>query len=183
MDREAIEHLSSIHKLPRWIEKLLRSYRDKFSKTSMDRNCDNNFRERKIKRLDIQPSYREVLRSCLDYSKIVFQRREKHRYECNQAFYSTKEPNNILSSQKHLSTKKMSSIQIQNTHTHTKQVQPILYFKSKSRQFSEHTLTHVKLGMAKSHCIYACIKNSKEYCVLCVKNIARLHKCTHVMMI
>ena len=37
--------------------------------------------------------------------------------------------------------------------------------------------------MAKSHCTCTCIKSSKEYCVLCVKNIARLHKCLHVMMI
>ena len=29
-------------------------------------------------------------------------------------------------------------------NTHTQQVQPILYFKNKLRQFSEHTLTHVK---------------------------------------
>ena len=32
-------------------------------------------------------------------------------------------------------------------------------------------------------CICTCIRNSKKYCVLCVKNIARLHKCIHVMMI
>ena len=30
------------------------------------------------------------------------------------------------------------------THIHTKQVSLILYFKNKLRQFSEHTLTHVK---------------------------------------
>ena len=51
------------------------------------------------------------------------------------------------------------------------------------RQFSEHTLTHVFLVMTKSHYTCTCIKNSKEYCMLCVKNIARLHKCLHVMMI
>ena len=28
-----------------------------------------------------------------------------------------------------------------------------------------------------------CIKSSNEYCVLCMKNIARLHKCLHVMTI
>ena len=27
--------------------------------------------------------------------------------------------------------------------------------------------------MAKSHCTCTCIKNGKEYCVLCVKNIAK----------
>ena len=70
-----------------------------------------------------------------------------------------------------------------HTHTHTKQVQPILYFKYKLRQFSEHTLTHVNLVMAKSHYTCTCIKSSKEYCMLCVKNIVRLHKYIHVMTI
>ena len=37
MDREAIENLSSRQKLSRWIENLLRSYRDKFLKALMDR--------------------------------------------------------------------------------------------------------------------------------------------------
>ena len=37
--------------------------------------------------------------------------------------------------------------------------------------------------MTKLHCTCTCIKSSKEYCVLCVKNIARLHKCIHVMTI
>ena len=117
MDREAIEHLSNIQKLPRWIKKLLRSYRDKFSKTSMDRNCDNNYRERKLKRLDKQPSCREVSRNCRDCPKIVFQRREKHKYERNQACYSTKDPNNILSFQKNLSTRKCQAFR-SKTHTH-----------------------------------------------------------------
>ena len=70
-----------------------------------------------------------------------------------------------------------------HTHTHTQKVSPILYFKNKLRQFSEHTLTHVFLVMAKSYCTYTCIKSSKEYYVLCVKNIARLHKYLHVMTI
>ena len=52
-----------------------------------------------------------------------------------------------------------------------------------SRQFSEHTLTHVNLVMAKSHCTCTCIKSRKEYYVLCVKNIVRLHKCIQVMTI
>ena len=55
----------STTKWPRWIEKLSsiyrahrnfldgsRSYRDKFSKTSMDQNCNNSCRERKVKRFD-----------------------------------------------------------------------------------------------------------------------------------
>ena len=69
---------------------------------------------------------------------------------------------------------------LQNTHTHTLNKFNQFYIsKTKFRRFSKHTLTHVKLMMAKSHCICTCIKNSKEYCVLCVKNIAGLHKvCT-----
>ena len=56
-----------------------------------------------------QTSYRKLSRSYQDCLKIVFQRREKHRYECNQACYSTKDPNNILGFQKHLLTRKMLS--------------------------------------------------------------------------
>ena len=37
------------------------------------------------------------------------------------------------------------------------------------RRFSKHTLTHVFLMIAKSHCTYTCIKSSKEFCVLYVK--------------
>ena len=51
------------------------------------------------------------------------------------------------------------------------------------KQFNEHTLTHVNLVIAKSHCTCTCIKSSKEYCVLCVKNITRLHKRLHVITI
>ena len=73
---------------------------------------------------------------------------------------------------------------LKNTHTHTKNKSNQFYIsKIKLRQFSRHTLIHVKLVMAKSHCIRTCIKSSKEYCMLCVKNIVRLHKCMHVMMI
>ena len=71
--------------------------------------------------------------------------------------------------------KKMQSIYRSKTHTHThtqtKQVKPILYFKNKSRQFSEHTLIPISLVMSKSHCTYTCTKSSKEFCVLCVKTL------------
>ena len=50
------------------------------------------------------------------------QRREKHINECNQACYSTKDPINILSSQKHLSTQKNDQAFRSKTHTHAKQV-------------------------------------------------------------
>ena len=69
-------------------------------------------------------------------------------------------------------------------HTHTLNKSNQFYTsKTKSRQFSEHTLTHVNLVMAKSHCTCICIKSSKEFCMLCVKNIARLQMCQHVMTI
>ena len=50
--------------------------------------------------------------------KISFSRREKHRYECNQACNSTNDPNTILTSQNHLSTTILITW-IPNTHTHT----------------------------------------------------------------
>ena len=62
-----------------------------------------------------------AVESYRDYLKTVFQRREEHRYECNQACYSTKDPNNILSSKNHLSIKKNVK-HIDPKHTHTKQV-------------------------------------------------------------
>ena len=52
-------------------------------------------------------------------AKIVFQRRENDKNECNQACYSTKDPINILSSKKYLSTKKCQAFRSKNTHTHT----------------------------------------------------------------
>ena len=70
-----------------------------------------------------------------------------------------------------------------HTHTHYTSLTNFYISKNKSRQFSEHTLTHVKLVMTKSHCTYTCIKSSKKYYVLCVRNIARLHKCMCVMTI
>ena len=55
-----------------------------------------------------------------DCLKTIFQRREKHKYECNQACNSTKDPSNILSSQNHLLTKILSTMILKkHTHTHT----------------------------------------------------------------
>ena len=104
MDWEAIENLSSIQKVSRWIKQLSRS----------NWECD----KKKLKRLDRYPSYQKVSSSYRDCLKTVFQRREKHRQECIQACYSIKNPNNILSSQNHLSTKILSTM-ISKTHTHT----------------------------------------------------------------
>ena len=103
-----IEQLSRRQKLSRWIEKLSRSYRD----------CNKE----KLKNLNRQPSCREVLKSYRDCLKPVFQRREKHRHECNQACYSTKDPINIISSQKHLSRTIFKHMDPKNTHIDTQQV-------------------------------------------------------------
>ena len=67
-----------------------------------------------------------------------------------------------------LNMKNVQHLDPKHTHAHTKQVQPILHFKNKSRQFSEHTLTHVFLIMAKSYCTCTCIKSRKEF-ACCVK--------------
>ena len=50
--------------------------------------------------------------------KNSFSIREKHKHECNQICNSTKDPNNILNSQKHLSTRKNVK-HIDPKHTHT----------------------------------------------------------------
>ena len=106
-----------------------------------------------------------------------------YRHECNQARYPTKDSNNIFKLPKSsLNKKNVKYLDPKHIHTLNKSNQ-FLYFKNKSRQFSEYTLIHVFLVMAKSHCTCTCIKSSKEYCVLCVKNIARLHTCLHVITI
>ena len=76
---------------------------------------------------------------------------------------------------KHLDPKK---------HIHTLNKSNQFYIsKNKLRQFSRHTSTHVFLVMAKSHCTCTCIKSRREFCMLCVENIARLHKYLNVMTI
>ena len=101
----AIKKLSSIQKVSRWIELAFETYRE----------CDNKQR----KGLDRQHSCREVSRLL----KNSFSRREKHKYECNQVCYTTKYPNNILSSHNQFSTRSIvKHIDPKHTHTHTKQV-------------------------------------------------------------
>ena len=94
---------------------------------------------------------------------------------------------NLISKQ-HFKLSKSSlnkkNVQLLDPNTHTLNKSNQFYIsKNKSRQFNDHTLTHVFLVMAKSHCTCTCIKSSKKYCVLCVKNIARLHKYLYVMTI
>ena len=82
------------------------SYQEAIEETKsflMDRTSYRECNKKKPKGLDRQLICREISRSYQYCLKTVFQRREKHRYECNQACYSIKDSNNILSSQKHLS--------------------------------------------------------------------------------
>ena len=103
-------------------------------------------------------------------SSMPLNQRSKHHFDLSKSSLNKK---NV----KHIDPKT-------HTHTHTQNKSNQFYIsKNKSRQFSEYTVTHVNLVMAKLHCNCTCIKSSKEYCVLCVKDIARLHKCLHVMMI
>ena len=63
-------------------------------------------------------------------AKTIFQKREKHINECNQACYSTKDPINILSSQKHLSIQKKKSQAFRSkTHTHTTSLTNFIFQK------------------------------------------------------
>ena len=118
MDQTAIEKLSARQNLSQWIKNLSRSYRDNFQKASMDLKCIKIYREKKSKGLDRQLVV-EIYREAIELDRNNFSKIGKHRNECNQASYLTKDPNNILSFQKHLSTKQCKAFKIQNTHTHT----------------------------------------------------------------
>ena len=100
--------------------------------------------------------------------KTILSRGEKRRHECNPTCNSTNDPISQLKFWAHGSQK--------HTHTHNKSNQ-FYISKTKSRQFSERTLTHVNLVMVKSYCTCTWIKSSKEFWLLCVKNITRLQMC------
>ena len=141
----------------------------------MDGNAIRFF-QKSSPRVSIDSQLLRSVKKLSSLTEIVFQRGERYRNECNQASYLTKDPNNILSSQNHLSTKKnVKHLDPKHTHTLNKSNQFIFQKQVK------HTLTHVFLVMAKSHLTCTYIKSSKEFA--CVKNITRLHKCLHVMMI
>ena len=78
--------------------------------------------------------------------KTSFSRGENHRHECNRTCNLTNDPMNTIISQNHLSIKILSTwISKTHTHTHTLNKSNQFYIsKTKLRQFSEHTLTHVK---------------------------------------
>ena len=78
--------------------------------------------EKRSPRVSIDSYLSRFIEKLLNLIKTSFsKRRNTHRNECNQASYSTKDPSNMLSSQKHLSKKKKNAkhSKIQNTHTYT----------------------------------------------------------------
>ena len=103
-----------------WIEKLSRSYRDKVQKARWIEIVLTSIETRRKGGL-IDSNLSRGVQKLLRNSKTVFQRREKYKYKCNQACYSTKDLNSILSSQKHFSTKILSTM-ILKTHIHTKHI-------------------------------------------------------------
>ena len=117
-----IEKLSS-RRQPQWIEWLSSIYRANRRFLDGSRICreaiENTIKRRSkglIDRLDIE-RYQEAV----ELEKNSFSKRGKtHRKECNQASYSTKDPNNLLSFQNHLSTRKNKAFRSKaHTHTHT----------------------------------------------------------------
>ena len=107
MDRIAIEHQSGRHIVSWWIENLSRSYQDKVQKARWIEITLTSIKPRRKRGSMLSV---ERCPKAIQKLKNSFSRREKHKYECNQACYATKDSNNILSSQNHLSTRKMSSI-------------------------------------------------------------------------
>ena len=79
MDRESVEAIETNSRKLRWIEDAIRSVKKRSSRVSID-----SYLSRSVEKLS-------------NFIKTVFQRGEKHKNECNQASYSTKDPNNILS--------------------------------------------------------------------------------------
>ena len=124
-----------------------------------------------------------IYREAVELDERCFQRREKHiEMNATSKLLKHRSDQHIKLSKTSLN-KKMQRIH-DPKHTRTLNKSNQFYIsKTKSRQFNEHTLTHVNLVMAKSHCTCTCIKSSKEFCMLYVKSIARLQMCQHVMTI
>ena len=116
--RASIEQTESFSMDQESIKNLSRSYQDKVQKARCIEIALTFIKTRR-KRGSIDSNLSKGVEKLSRCAKIVFQRRKKHIYECNQTCYSTKYPKNMLNSQNHLSTRKMTSIQIQNTHIHT----------------------------------------------------------------
>ena len=96
MDRIAIEHQLGRHIVSWWIENLSRSYRDKVQKARWIEITLTSIKPRRKRGSMLSV---ERCPNVIQKLKNSFSRREKHKYECNQACFTTKDPNNILSFQ------------------------------------------------------------------------------------
>ena len=143
-----------LRNLVRWIEEVVKNLSRRNLEISMDQESIEIYQEKTKK-----ARYKEKLSSL---KKRCFQEEKNSKRWMQKASYLNKDPINIINSQNISQHKSIATIN-PKANTHTQQVQTILYFKNKLRQFSKYILTHVILVMAKSHCTYTCIKSSKEY--------------------
>ena len=125
----------SIAKWPRWIKQLSSIYRAYRNYLNRSRSCQDAIETNSQKLRWIENAITAIekgrskglinslaVERCLEAIeklKNSFSKKRKTQIWMQSSIYSTKDPNNILSSQNHLLTRKMSSIYIQNTHTHT----------------------------------------------------------------
>ena len=176
--RGAVENLS-MAKSPRWIKKLSRSYRPDRNFLDESRICqetietnskkfqwiENAIRSVEVKspRGSIDRKRSRICRDAVELDKKQFFKERKNTKKWMQTSkLLNQRSNQHFKLSKSSLDKKMQSIHRSKNHTHTLN-KSNQFYKNKLRQFSEHTLTHVFLVMAKSHYTYTCIKSSKEF--------------------
>ena len=64
MDQEALENLLAKQKVARWIEEVVEHLLRRNLETSMDRDCDKIYRDKKKESLDRRKYVKDLLRSC-----------------------------------------------------------------------------------------------------------------------
>ena len=84
MDQEAVENLSARQKFFRWIEEVVEYLSRRNPKTSMDRDCNKIYRDKKKEGLNRRESVENLLRSYQAWRKWVFQGGKTQRDECNK---------------------------------------------------------------------------------------------------
>ena len=73
MDGEAIKNLLARQKVARWIEEAIEHLSRENQETSINRDYDKIYREKKKEGLDRRESVKDLSRSCLAWRKEVFQ--------------------------------------------------------------------------------------------------------------
>ena len=119
MNREAVENLSARKKVSRWIEKLLKSYRDKFQKVSMDRKCDKICREKKSKGLDRYLSV-EICQEAVELDKNRFfkERKNTQKWMQSSKLLNQRSKQHVKLSKTSLNMKNVKHLNPKHTHTH-----------------------------------------------------------------